>query len=249
MLKLGHTILRLDEVPSTNSLILETEKYLDQHGLVVVARRQSAGRGRLGRTWHDLPGHQLFTSIVVHPQMAAADTPVIALIAGLGVVQALSDTATLKARLKWPNDVLIRNRKVTGILVEASPGRNGAPRLVIGIGVNCQGRPEDLPADLQERITTVSQEAGRLIEPEEVLQALLPKLDSLLARLAGGQKTQLLVEWAHAAYAAGRWVSFPQPGGTGRGIAQGITPEGYLVVEDVAGMRHIIVSGELTWID
>jgi BirA family biotin operon repressor/biotin-[acetyl-CoA-carboxylase] ligase len=249
MHKLGHTIVRLDRAPSTNSLVLANEQYLDQHGLVVVARRQPGGRGRLGRTWHDLPGDQLFASVVAHPRVATADTPAVSLLAGLALAQAIWETAGLQAQLKWPNDAMIRGRKVAGILVEGSPGRNGAPRLVIGIGVNCQGEAGDIPPDLRKRITTLSLEAGRPIDPEAVLQALLPRLDGLLARLAAGERTALLGEWAETAYAVGRWVQFPKSGDTANGIVQGISPEGYLVVEDVAGAQHRIVSGEITWRD
>lgn len=257
MLKLGHTIVRLDETASTNSLVLASEPYLDQHGLVVVARRQTVGRGRMGRSWLGVPGEQLFTSIVVHPRLPAADTPAVALIAGLAAAQAIRDTAGLDPRLKWPNDVLIRGRKVCGILVESSPNRNGAPRLVIGVGVNCQGAPEDLPPDLRGRATALSQEAGRPIPPDALLQALLTRLDALLARLDAGGKTGLLIEWTRSADAAGRWVLFPSPGSgqapassaQTQGIVQGITPEGYLVVEDLAGLRHVIVSSELEWRD
>ncbi|MFI5399660.1 MAG: biotin--[acetyl-CoA-carboxylase] ligase [SAR324 cluster bacterium] len=249
MLKLGQTIVRVDETASTNSLVLANERYLDQHGLVVVARRQTAGRGRMGRAWLDLPGEQLFASIVVHPRLAAADTPAVALIAGLAVAQAIRETAGLDARLKWPNDVLIRGRKVCGILVESSPGRTGAPRLVIGVGVNCQGDPDGLPPDLGGRATALSPEAGRPIPPEAVLQALLTRLDALLARLSAHEKAELLIEWARVADVTGRRVQFPVTGGRAQGIVQGITPEGYLVVEDVAGLRHLIVSSEVEWKD
>jgi len=249
MLKLGHTIVRLDQAASTNTLVLSTEAYLDQHGLVVVARRQPGGRGRMGRTWHDLPGDQLFASVVAHPRLSAADTPCVSLLAGLALAQAIWEVASLDVWLKWPNDAMVRGRKISGILVEASPGRNGVPRLVIGVGVNCQGEAGDIPPELRERITTLSLEAGRPVEPEAVLQALLPRLDALLGRLAAGERAALLSEWAQAAYVVGRWVTFPKSGGVASGIVQGITPEGYLVVEDVAGVQHRIVSGELTWRD
>jgi BirA family biotin operon repressor/biotin-[acetyl-CoA-carboxylase] ligase len=249
MLKLGHTIVRLEQAASTNSLVLASEAYVDRHGLVVVARRQTAGRGRMGRTWHDLPGDQLFASIVAHPRMAAAETPVVALIAGLALAQAIQETAGLDVRLKWPNDALVRGRKAAGILVESSPGRTGAPRLVIGIGVNCQGGPGDIPPELRQRITTLSLEAGRPVGPQAVLQALLPRLDALLERLVAGERAALLGEWAQAARVSGRWVLLPGAAVPAHGIVQGISPEGHLVVEDVAGVRHRVVSGEVTWRD
>jgi BirA family biotin operon repressor/biotin-[acetyl-CoA-carboxylase] ligase len=249
MAALGQTILRLDESPSTNTLVLGDERHLARHGLVVVARRQTAGRGRMGRSWFALPGDQLYASIVVHPAAPAADVPAIALIAGLAVARAIGDVTRLDARLKWPNDVQVRARKVAGILVEGRPGPQGQPRLVVGIGVNCQGSTEDAPPDLRPRITTLSQETGTLVAPEPVLQAILARLDALLARLNAGQKAELLIEWARSASVVGRRVRFPGPKVEGDGIAQGITPEGYLVVEDVPGLRHILVSGEVTWVD
>lgn len=249
MARLGKTIVRLDEVGSTNSLVLGNESYLGQDGLVVIARRQTAGRGRMGRTWFNLPGEQMFASIVVHPGTAAADTPAIALIAGLSVADALADACAVDARLKWPNDVLINGRKVAGILAESKPSPRGAQQLVIGIGVNCQGSTGDAPPELQAALTTLAQETGQAVSPDTVLQAILQRLEAQLERLAGGHKTELLVAWARKAQVVGRRVGFPLPKGRGDGIAQGITPEGYLVVEDVAGLRHILVSGEVRWRD
>ncbi len=249
MARLGDAIVRLDEVDSTNSLVLGDESYLSRDGLVVVARRQTAGRGRLGRTWYNLPGEQLFASIVVHPGTAPADTPAIALIAGLSVADAIADACAVDARLKWPNDVLINGKKVAGILAESKPGPQGAQRLVIGIGVNCQGTTQDAPPELQEALTTLTQESGKSVSPDAVLQAILKRLEAQLERLAGGHKTELLVAWARRAHVVGRRVQFPLPKGRGNGIAQGITPDGYLVVEDVAGLRHILVSGEVHWRD
>lgn len=249
MAKLGHTIVRLDESESTNSLVLACERYIGQHGLVVVARRQTAGRGRMGRSWFSFPGEQLFSSVVVHPAAAPADVPAIALIAGLAVAQAIAEATGLNARLKWPNDVLVHNRKVAGILVESKPGAHGQQRLVLGIGVNCQGSTLSAPSELRERITTLTQEARTVVSPDTVLQGILPRLDSLLDRLARGQKAELLVEWTRHAYLLGRRVTFPISKGLADGVAQGITPEGYLVVEDVAGVRHILVSGEVRWLD
>jgi BirA family biotin operon repressor/biotin-[acetyl-CoA-carboxylase] ligase len=249
MARLGNATVRLDEAGSTNSLVLGKESYLDQDGLVVVARRQTAGRGRLGRMWTSLPGDQLFASVVVHPRTAAADTPAISLIAGLAVAEALADACAVDARLKWPNDVHVREKKVAGILVESKPSPRGVQRLVIGIGVNCQGSASDAPPELQSALTTLTQETGRLVSPDPVLQAILKRLEAHLDRLAGGHKAELLVAWARKAHVVGRRVGFALSDGRGEGIAQGITPEGYLVVEDVAGLRHILVSGEVRWRD
>jgi len=248
---LGHTILRLDEVPSTNTLVLNTEEYLANPGLVVLARHQTGGRGRMGHRWVSLPGAQLQFSLVLHPDLPSSDLPIVALLSGLAVAEAVERLLGLHPSLKWPNDVLLGHRKVAGVLVESKPGAGGASRLVVGIGVNCQGTSADFPPDLRDQATTLSQESSRLVDQELLLRAILANLDRFLQRLAGAPcaKAELLVEWARRANLLGRRVRFQTPQGMREGIAQGITPEGYLVAEDIVGERHSLVSGEVGWGD
>jgi BirA family biotin operon repressor/biotin-[acetyl-CoA-carboxylase] ligase len=251
MRPIGHTILRLEETPSTNTLVLETEEYLADHGLVVLARHQTAGRGRMGRHWASVPGAQLQFSVVVHPAVRAEEVPLLALVSGLAVAQALEGLLGLSPRLKWPNDVLLDGRKVCGILLEAkpAPGTGQPPRLVIGIGLNCQGRAEDYPPDLRERVTTLAEVYGAPVDNEEVLQAVLERLNALYDRLVAGERPALLAEWRRCAALAGRRVRVQTPQGLREGHARDITGEGYLLVELEGGTRHVQVSGEVAWLD
>ena len=112
MKPIGHTIIRLDEVESTSTLMLEDSAYLENHGLVVIARHQTGGRGRMGRRWASLPGGQLQFSLVLHPNLPPQEVPLLSLVSGLAVARALEDVLALRPALKWPNDVLLGGGKV-----------------------------------------------------------------------------------------------------------------------------------------
>jgi BirA family biotin operon repressor/biotin-[acetyl-CoA-carboxylase] ligase len=245
---LGHEIVRLEEAPSTNTLLLENEAWLDRHGLVVLARHQTAGRGRMGRTWSSVPGAQLQFSVAVHPQVPGADVPIIALIAGLAVAQAIGDATGLRPELHWPNDVFIAGRKVCGILAEAKPSAAGALRLVVGIGINCLGSAADYPLEVRGLIITLEEAAGRPVDPEALLRAVLGRFDALLARLDAGGREELLAEWRRHARLAGARVRFPLASGRVTGSVLGLTPEGFLRARDGAGGVHTLVSGDVEWL-
>ena len=248
MAGIGHEIIRLDEVVSTNSLIMGRRDYLDRHGLVVIARHQTGGRGRMGRHWISLPGRQLQFSVVVHPRFPAVDFPVMSLLAGVAVAQAIQALLGQAPRLKWPNDVILSGRKVCGILVEGVPGGK-KPRLVVGIGINCTGHSEDFPPELRDRLTTLEQEAGRGVDVDALLHAVLDQFDALCARMADGGKADVLSLWQNLALLGeGERLRIPTQEGEREGVPESITPEGYLIVRLTDGSRRVHVSGELEWL-
>lgn len=248
MKPIGHTVIRLEEATSTNTLALENEAYLGDHGLVLLARHQTAGRGRMGHGWVSLPGAQLQFTVVLHPVLPAGEVPVLALVAGLAVAQAMEDVLGLAPALKWPNDVLLDGRKVCGILVESRPGAGGTQRLVVGIGINCQGRAADFPPELRERLTTLAEATGAPVDSEALLQTVLARLETLYQRLAAGGRAEVLAQWRRRAPFAGRRVRFPAADGPREGQPCDLTSEGFLVVQTDDGARHVQVSGELEWL-
>jgi BirA family biotin operon repressor/biotin-[acetyl-CoA-carboxylase] ligase len=248
MKPIGHTILRYDEVTSTNTLILDDETLLSNHGLVMLARHQTAGRGRMGRIWASIPGAQLQFSVVVHPRVPDAQVPVVALIAGLAVARGIARATDLRPVLRWPNDVFLDGRKVCGILVEAKPDAQGRPRLVVGIGINCQGRAEDFPPEVRPILTTLAQSRGAPVDNEAVLQAVLEELERLLERLAAGEQQALLEEWQRHAQFRGARVRWRSARGPVEAVVEGLNAEGFLTARDDQGRSHTVVSSELEWL-
>lgn len=246
---IGHRIERLEAVPSTNSYVLEREDLLATHGLVVTAQHQTAGRGRMGRAWASVPGAQLQFSAVMHPPLAGEAAALMALLAGLAVAEGVEAATGVQPRLKWPNDVYAQGRKLCGILVENRPGAGGQPRLVVGIGINGQGRAADYGPELAARMITLAEAAEGPVDNEAVLQAVLARLEHLHQRLGEGARGGLLDAWRARADLAGRRVHAPLPGGPQALTAVDVAADGSLLADDDTGTRHTLVSGNVTWLD
>ncbi len=221
------------EIDSTNRYLLDEARAGAPAGLVVVADHQTAGRGRLGRTWVAPPGSSLLLSVLLRP-----DTPVerrhgLVMAAGLAMAEAVEATTGVVAGLKWPNDLLVGDRKLGGVLAEAT-----GDALVVGIGVNLEWH--DVPSELAAIATACNLEGGRPVDRADVLGAFLDRYAVHLADLGS----------AHARYEArlttlGRRVRVEQTTGELVGVATGIDELGRLVVQLDAGGTEIVSAGDV----
>ena len=228
--KIGNRIIRLDEVDSTNSYLKGRNDLLQQHGLVVIADMQTSGRGRVGREFVSLRGKNLTFSVVLHPELPLGEIQVLSLLAGVAVSRVLEKYLN-KIRLKWPNDVLVCEKKICGILLEAiTIPEQSFPVLVMGIGLNTKGCLNDYPEELQDIVTTIESEISRNfkivsetekapdLENETIFQQLLLELECCMEEFSGGSEnlcelnnsasgySALLQEWLQRAQAIGRKV-------------------------------------------
>ncbi len=219
---LGAPHLHLREIGSTSDRARELAQAGAPHGTLVTTDHQVAGRGRQGRTWTTPPGRALTMSLVLRDV-----TPLLPLAAGVAVAEAIGPAAAIK----WPNDVLVGERKVAGILAEARPQQGWA---ILGIGINVALRPEDLPPELRDRAGTL----GRA--PEDLPAVLTAVLDALARRLAQPPAT-LLDAWRARDVLAGRVVTWEG----GRGTADGVDDEGRLRVRLPGGATTVLDAGEV----
>lgn len=169
---IGIVWINFKEVDSTNkeahSLALQGFK----EGTVVTADRQTKGRGRRGNLWHS-PEGGLYCSIILRPKIMPKEIIIFEKIAGIAVWETITHLVPQKSVIKLPNDVLIKGKKVAGILIETKGGKDKLTHLIIGIGINCYGNLASFPSDLKSRVTSLSQEADHLITPSETLDVLL----------------------------------------------------------------------------
>lgn len=249
MKPIGHQIIRLEEADSTNTLLLENPEYLGNHGLVMIARHQTAGRGRMGRQWASIPDAQLQFSVVMHPDIDVADIPLVSLAAGVAVADALEAVTGVSPRLKWPNDVMIDQRKVCGILVETQPGQGKSTHLVVGIGINCLGGIQDYPQELRDILTTVAEASAKPVDKEALLLAVLRNLEAQHTLLRRGGKADLLQAWRKRGALQGRRVRVETPNGEQEGVALDLSEAGFLVVRLDSGETHHQVSGNVVWLN
>jgi BirA family biotin operon repressor/biotin-[acetyl-CoA-carboxylase] ligase len=207
---------------------------------VVVADRQTLGRGRQGARWWQAPG-SLAASLVIDCGAASGPSPIWSLACGIALVEVLAALApTLAPRLRWPNDVEVGGRKLAGILVEA----HAAGRAIFGIGVNTTGHVADAPAALRGRLVTVPDTGAPPLDRTRLLAALLPGLVALLDTLAV-DPAALVDRYRPWCGLEGRPVTLHLGGGTHRGTCLGIASNGALVLDTAEGPRAF-TSGSLT---
>jgi BirA family biotin operon repressor/biotin-[acetyl-CoA-carboxylase] ligase len=207
-------------------------------GTVVGADEQTAGQGRFGRHWHSEPATGLYFSVILRFPLAAADTPLVTLALGLAVVEAILEVTDIVCDLRWPNDVLIADRKCAGILTQME-----SKAVVAGIGINVN--QSDLPPDIADIATSLRLASGRTHSREQVLIRLLPAIDEWCNVLAREGRNPILgVFTACSSYVAGRRVTVEiSEGQTLTGTTAGLTAAGFLVVRDDYGKEHTIVAG------
>lgn len=245
---IGRVVHFFSETTSTNDVAAALAERGAPAGTTVIALAQSAGRGRLGRSWFSPFGAGLYVSVVCRECAAA---PLLTLAAGVAVADAIRTATGLPVEIKWPNDIVVagsataRRRKLAGILAEAAMGPDGLEFVVLGYGINM--RPAAYPVGLAHRATSIEAELGRPVDPGVVLAETLAALNERLAQLARGDRDGVLARWrAHAPWANGGSVSWDAPGGVLSGVAQGIDDTGALLVR-AEGEVHRIVAGELNW--
>lgn len=232
------TVVRLATVDSTQSEAFRLAEAGAADGTVVVADTQRSGRGRRGRGWHDVPGESVLVSLLVRPRLAVAALPQLSFVAAVAVAEALEATTRLTPRLKWPNDVLARGRKVAGILLESRSGGAEGPAVVIGIGVNLAQRA--FPEELADRATSVLLETGRAPERDAVLEALLESFERWRGRLERDGFAAVRDAWRARTETLGRRVRVEGISGTAVDIGE----DGALLVDEGGRVRRVIV-GEL----
>jgi BirA family transcriptional regulator, biotin operon repressor / biotin---[acetyl-CoA-carboxylase] ligase len=229
----------VDSTPSTNALLVERAATDGRSGLVLVAEHQTAGRGRLDRSWDVPPRAGLTMSVLVRPyDVPVSRWPWIALLTGLAVGAALSSTAGVAAALKWPNDVVIGERKVAGILVERVEAGPYPPAAVIGIGLNVSLTEAELPVPTA---TSLLLEGAETTDRSVLVRAVLRTLEGLLGewqRSGGAADHGLLAAYSQACGTVGRHVLVSLPGGDSvTGEAVGVDASGRLVVSTADGTR------------
>src|SRR5229473_6368605 len=176
---IGWRIHYFDEVGSTQRIAAEMAEARAAAGTVVIAERQTAGRGRLGRSWHSPPGVSLYSTIILRPRMPIAEVPRLSLVAGVAAAEALETVAPGLVALKWPNDVWLKGRKTGGIIAEAvTDAASQLSCVLLGIGLNLNLVSRDLPEELRDKATSVRIATGRHCDRIAIAAALFNRLDS-----------------------------------------------------------------------
>jgi BirA family biotin operon repressor/biotin-[acetyl-CoA-carboxylase] ligase len=237
----------LDSVDSTNS---EAERQLAAGcavPLVILAREQTAGRGRRGRAWHSPAAGNLYCTFVFRPKLEPARMQDFTLWMGLNVCELIANFCKISPGLKWPNDLLVDGRKAGGMLTEARIDADQIRDLVFGLGLNLNGRTADLPRDLQRTAGSLAEATGAPVDLNRFAAALIGRVLGAYSQfVAGGYRDKFADLWARYDVLRGRPVSVVQGDRTHAGTATGIDDEGSLIVRLTSGRTERFRAGEVT---
>lgn len=247
--RLGRRIEVHPELESTNRTARALAEAGEPEGLVVIAESQTQGQGRLGRHWVSPAYLNLYISFILRPRLDPAEAVKITLTAAVAVAETLEGRVPCAPRIKWPNDVLLRGRKVAGILSELAcePGRTLF--VVVGIGVNLNFPRALMSADIRDRATSVMEEAGAPVDRSLVARSLVRNLENRYIELEERGFAPIARRWNEHARMEGQWVR----AGIGEeelvGRVLRLDEDGFLVLECAGGRTERVVSGDVSLLE
>jgi BirA family biotin operon repressor/biotin-[acetyl-CoA-carboxylase] ligase len=237
--RIGWRVRRFASVDSTNRWVLDEARRGAPAGLVAVADEQTAGRGRRGRTWSAPPGSSLLVSVLLRPSLHVDELHVLTMAAGLALRDAIADVAGLASGLKWPNDLVVRDRKLAGLLSEADLQSDGRVRAVV-IGAGCNVDWPEIPPELDGIATACNLEVGHPVDRGRVLDAFLERLGARLDHL-----DDVVPDYRAGLVTLGRRVRVDLGDREIVGRARDVDAAGRLVVETGAGETTTVNVGDV----
>ncbi len=241
---LGHTLYTYQTIDSTNTEAKRCSMQGAVHGSVFVSEEQTGGKGRLGRKWISPPGAGLWFTLLLRPDCPPTEAANMTLVSGLAVCRAIRNLYGLDARIKWPNDIVLGSKKLSGMLLEMSTEENQVDYVLAGIGVNAN--TGSFPEEIAYKATSLQLACGHDIRRAELLAAILNEFEPLLELHQTHQTQRIMQDYRELCVSIGRQVSAQRPDGLLTGIAVDITESGELVIRTPEGKDEIIFSGEVS---
>lgn len=233
-------LIVMDEAASTQDVVREAAERGEPEGLAVMALVQTRGRGRFGRSWISPHGRNLALSLLLRPKLEPRDAAVLGMMLSIPAAEIVEEHGVRIARLRWPNDVIVNEKKIAGILPEARVTGSAVEYVILGIGININARLADFPPDLRGSVTSLLVETGHESDLDSVARGLLVRTERIYDRVTK-EGTRFVLDlwqarWAHrgAVLVRDRLV----------GRAEGLDADGALLLRTDEGGLHRIHAGE-----
>ena len=252
--RLGRPVSYFPAIGSTNDEAHRLAQGGAGDGALVLADEQTAGRGRLDRTWWAPSGTCLLFSLLLRPALPLRCAGQLTMCLGLGAAAGIEQTTGVRAGLKWPNDLVLNGRKLGGILAELRTDGDRLDYAVLGLGLNVnvafdegrrrtKGKEDQPPSDLAETAISLAMAVGHQVDRLALLAAILAHTEVWYDRLLAGESPH--TAWAARLDTVDRRVTVSLPASRLTGVATGVTPEGALVVRDDNGREHVVWTGDV----
>ncbi|MFZ3123358.1 MAG: biotin--[acetyl-CoA-carboxylase] ligase [Thermodesulfovibrionales bacterium] len=260
----GKEIIFHESIDSTNTLAMELAEKGVPHGTVIIADRQFKGKGRLGRTWFSPPKGNIYMSVIVRPEIEPKDATLLTIMSAISCARAVRNLTGIEVKIKWPNDLMVSERKLGGILTEMKSDQDRIVFAVIGIGINVNASIDAFPSDVRAVAASVIEElrrkettplcpplarggwGGEKISRTLIIAAILNELERWFKVLIKGGRIQLINEWKKLSSTLGRKVKVVSGRDAISGIAEDIDDEGMLILRLPSGGLKKISAGDVT---
>ena len=241
---IGKNLYVYKEVSSTNTVAKFLSMNGAESGSVVISEKQTAARGRSGKSWES-PLGGVWLSIILNPNVDHSKLPLITLATGVAVAKTLEKIGVENPEIKWPNDIIINDKKVCGILTEAVAKFNTIENVIIGVGIDANLDIESFPEELQDGTTTLEKELGRKGNENLLIKIFLEEFEKISEEFIHEGYENILKEWRKRSYTIGKIVEVRAPFNKYYdGYVVGIGKEGALIVEKIDGTLEKVISGE-----
>ncbi len=241
---LGKPLIFMQEIDSTNTEIKRLAQKGYPHGTTVVAESQNLGKGRLGRMWSSPPYTGLWFSFLLRPQIPPHQISGITLATGLGVCKAIRDFTGCNALIKWPNDIIIENKKLCGILTEMTAEADRIEYAVVGIGVNVNTL--EFSAEISHKATSLFIETQKQIDRSELFKKILSEVEKYVEKYLSNTQANIVDEYKKMCATLGREVTVTRSKHILKGTAVSVNEQGELIIKKENGKEIYVNSGEVT---
>ena len=241
-------IVYLKETDSTNLLAKSLASQGAAEGTLILAETQTAGRGRMSRTWFSPPEQNIYASIILRPPIIPSQAPQITLMTAVAAAKTLKNNAQLNARIKWPNDILIHGKKIAGILTEISTDMDMINYVIVGLGMNINTAESDLPPEIKDIATSVLIQNDRPFSRVKLLCAFLKNFEIAYEQLTKEGFTPVMDQWRQMSDIIGRKVLVDVINSKFKGVVESVDHDGVLNIKDDQGQMKRVFSGDVTYI-
>jgi BirA family biotin operon repressor/biotin-[acetyl-CoA-carboxylase] ligase len=243
---IGREIYLYETIDSTNTIASELAEKGKAEGTVVIADSQVRGKGRLGRSWVSPPGVNVYMSIVFRPDMKPKDATLLTIMASVACTIALRRVTGLHITIKWPNDLMVSEKKLGGILTETRVDSKRIEYAVTGIGINVNMELDALPDVVKKVAASIRMETGKLFSRIKIIQEVLNEINHWYNILKEKGHSKITSQWKQLTSTLGRKVEVVTGSETLKGLAESITGDGMLVLRLPSGALRVIQYGDLT---
>jgi len=244
---IGNSIIHRETTASTQTLAHQAAQDQAPHGTIVIADEQTKGKGRMNREWHSAKEDGIWMSIVLRPKIPPHHAPQLTLLTATVLADVLTDNVGVSPSIKWPNDLLLNEKKTAGILTEMQAEQDQIQYIVIGIGMNVNQTAERLPDDIRLKATSIKLETGKTWSVRKLIQQILIKFEATYDHYIQYGFPEIKAKWESYGFKIGELISIKTLKEEWESTFLGIAEDGALLTENKDGKPTKLYSAEIDW--